>query len=285
MAAWRISSKRVEGASASAGEPPAKKASVADARARVQASKAKAGASAAAPRADYELLLKGFTQMENRLRQVEGILFDQCFMKQTALPAAQGLKAAADYAAAVQGTPCHSHGPPHVHVAAGVLDGLVEQGVAEAADAGLKQRYVAVMVLRLLLNSMDIDMVAQCIRGFRVAPMYQKQGEEPKVRIIFHVQGAMRLPKASDLAEIEAQLKQPTAETFLKTLGSQLVDVVDGVPEAAGEAKGSPVQKLLLPLLCQTGGQRTSGKAPRGAIAYKLSRRTAEGGEEEDERL
>ena len=71
---------------------------------QAQASKAKAGASAATPNADYALLLKGFTQMENRHREVEGILFDQCFMKKTAAPAAQRMKAAANYAAAVQGT-------------------------------------------------------------------------------------------------------------------------------------------------------------------------------------
>ena len=86
----------------------------------------------------------------------------------------------------------------------------------------------------------------------------------------------------SEKDELEAKRKHEAA---------QLVDMLEGAPEPMGAGYGVAVDLLIRTLLCELcSGQAMQGRAPTGALAYKLKRRGgggrsgrgAEGSDEED---
>ena len=227
------------------------------------------------PRHDRSLsmAMQLIDQLESRLREVEGVMFDTVRLPAADARVEAGKQALRAYSQVVaeQG-PGHENGPPHVHLFASVLGALADQPVNEES---LATRAFSLRMLRASLLQQDLQDVTMWVRSFKVVDMYQKQGESQMARVQWHLKGSIRVPpmelwQEMRAREVEAEKAGGLASLTLAKLAAG--EFVEGIFTPAPEARGKVVQiqALLTSFLCSTGAVRYMGRAPRGGLAYQL---------------
>ena len=212
-------------------------------------------------------------QLENRVRELEGINLITLRLREGDALAVAGKQAGVAYGKAVRSNPKHSLGPPHVHIWAAVMDKIVEADVSKM-DEGIVARVLALRALKVLMNKQDIEGVANWVSSFRVSPMYAGKGEDKHMRMTYHLKGKAGLPmgdvkqKLTDLAKAEQEGEQ--GMTVAHNMATQWVELIDGLPVGNGKVKRVDVQAVFTAVACSLGATRYVGKAPRGGAAYKL---------------
>ena len=227
------------------------------------------------------LTTKLVLQLDARLREVESVVTTTSVLPAGNAAAASGKLAGQQYAQAVRDQPDHNLGSPHLHVFSGLLDGI--SASPPPTDAGAAVRWCAIKGLQRLLDRQDVTDASKWVRACRVTDMFAKKGVQPRSRVVLAFQGTVALPSAERVARALQVLgdNNATGEEVSAELGAILVDV-EGVPESP-VGKGVAVERLVTTCLCMLGGERTSGRAPTGALAYRLRRRGAAPAAEEDD--
>ena len=215
------------------------------------------------------------------MREVEGVVFDEVHAKAEEDFTEAALSAGSTYASAVRNSPGHTWGSPHLHIFAACIESVTMTEPPAGGDAGLRCRWWSLKMLRVLFQEQTMEGVGTWVRSFRASKMYKQKDKPQMARIAFHIAGETRVPEAAELATLEAECveKASLAEARLE-IANRFTTLVDDVPVAARGRRSVPIQRLLVSILCCMGGSRKTGKAPRGALAYKL-RRGLRGIEEE----
>jgi hypothetical protein len=219
------------------------------------------------------IALQLIDQLEARLREVEGILFDTVRIAGEDARVMAGREALKVYAKMVTDNTA-DHGPPHAHIFAAVLGTITSEKVEETSIA---TRAFSLRMLRALLLQQELPEVTAWVRSFRISDLFQKQGDHLMARMQWNLRGSIRVPPTSDLPRLmaEANAAEAAGQEALQQMAMKVVgELVEGIPTPAegNEARGKvvQVQALLTSYLCATGGSRFMGKAPRGGLSYKL---------------
>ena len=152
---------------------------------------------------------------------------------------------------------------------------------APTEDAHLV-RFAAITALQRLVSNQSLDELGTWARMFRVSQMFAKKGTYPKIRCVFALSGSCSLPSAEAARRLLTVLKDKatTEDEAEQELRTAMV-AVEGVPESPA-GKGVPLERLFGSVLALFGAQRMVGRAPTGALAWRLRRGDA-GADEEDE--
>ena len=150
-----------------------------------------------------------------------------------------------------------------------------QRGTASRPSAGL--RWTAARPLSRVKVRTE---VASWLKSFRVVDLYAGPNEKkPKVRAVYGIKGSLRVVPASAL---EAEMAQLDGAADPEAMGAWAKRWVNCWPEQqefepepgvepAGRIVG--VQEFLTSVLCLTGATCWAGKATRGELARKLSKR------------
>lgn len=145
--------------------PPASLGEVrAATRARMQPTSSQGGQSSSGSGGDLRTALRLVDQLDARVRELEGAMFETVAMPMDHPIIAAAKEASSAYAAAVKGRPQHEWGSPHVHVAAALLEAAAD--VAPPDPAAIP-RLVALKCLVVAMAEQRIDEVGGWIRSFR----------------------------------------------------------------------------------------------------------------------
>ena len=220
-----------------------------------------AGASSGRNAATERALL----QLDSRQRTVEHILFDAVLMPSQHPAVVAGEEALTMYNARTQLSPAgHGLGGSEGVVGGAFLNGMCRQALPDGSDDGIQARMAGVAMLCKYFQDKTPITIGRTIKHFTVV---QLQGDRVGTAlVIFHLQGRISLPttpqdlQTAKLA-VDSAFSSSTAELDAMIGRAFSNDYGEILP--AGDRSIS-LNKMLLAVLCSTGGVRPDGRAPRG---------------------
>ena len=227
------------------------------------------------------VVLQLIEQMEARIRELEGAVFDSVMEEGTKPRAVAAVTTAKTYSTAVAKSPKeHGLGPPHIHQFAAYL-GAVVQTKHQGLDPAVSAKLFCLQCLQACLVCQDLSQALAWVKSFRVSSLNEKGKHAGKVRVVYRLKGMVCLPTKDQLQPMLAKMAEAGEDKEArKDVAEQLVVVTDtDVPAAANMAgagahmaggRAVEVQALLTSFLAQQGAVRFDSKPPRGGLAWEL---------------
>jgi len=212
-------------------------------------------------------------QMEARIRALEASLYATC-MVPTRHPAVQESKhAITNYINITKADPWgHGLGGADALVGAAFMKGMARTPLPDGADPPLQCRQAAVILIAMLALTQDLRFLHEWITHFVVADLHGNR--EGTSLVIFKLDGRMLLPDPGDEANMVIQAVEQAIVTGqwdrVAAVASLSYTYQDGEPTPVGNRSGISIQKLLMSVMCATGGTRPTGRAPRGPLARQI---------------
>jgi len=228
----------------------------------------------------WEITLKLVEQLEARVRELEGAVFDGVMEAADKERVVNSKAAAKAYADAVAKSPKeHGLGPPHVHQMAACMAILANKS-HEGLDPAVSAKLLALQCLNVILDRQSLSEACSWVKSFRVTDLNEKGKHAGKVRVVWHLRGEVRLPPVKHVQGILDKVTRAAGDKdkIYQVAEEHVVSSNVDVP-AAAEAEGKIVgiQALLTSFLAQEGAIRFDSKAPRGGLAYELHMKNSKG--------
>jgi len=208
---------------------------------------------------------RALLQLDSRQRTVEHILFDAVLLPSLHPAVVAADEALAMWTARTQLNPTgHGLGGSEGVVGGAFLNGMCKQALPDGSDDGIQSRLAGVAMLCKYFQDKQPIIIGQTIKHFVVVHL---QGDRVgQALVVFYLQGRMSLPttpedlRTAKLA-VESAFANNTVELDAMIGRAFSVDYGEVLP--AGD-RSIALNKMLLAVLCSTGGVRPEGRAPRG---------------------
>ena len=146
------------------------------------------------------------------------------------------------------------------------LNGVCKRPLPDGTDQGIQARMAGVVMLCRVFQPMTPVIISQTIKHFVVVHL---QGErQGQALVVFHLAGRISLPTTStDVATARTAVESAFA-TSCQELDAMIgrafsLDMGEAIPSGATSIS---LNKMLLAVLCSTGGTRPESRAPRGGV-------------------
>jgi len=209
----------------------------------------------------------GIRQLDSRLRTVEHCLYQTAFLPSNCAPVVAALEADGVYKQLTAANPSdHGMGGSEGLVAAGFLRGMCHAPVPQS-DARMTARQAALAILTSRLQELHPLEIGSIFPHFAVANLGgRRQGQ---AIVVFYTEATVSVPaEQGDLdlcgQALRAAFSAASAEP-LKALSPKCFTLTEDGVEAADPGNSVQVSKLLMRLICCSGGTKPAGRAPPSA--------------------
>ena len=209
-------------------------------------------------------------QLEARLRDVENISMITLTAREDLPLHCGSTRGAITFDAAVRAGTADLP-PPHLQCAGSGLKEQILAGISDTADEGVHMRYEIALDLLCLMVRLTPPEANALVRTFRTAPLYRRENQPPRARIVYAIKGLASLKagaKARNLATLAAA-RLPGFSWNDRELQTMVWDNTTALPSDP-VARQIDIEAAVTAWLCSAGATRTASRAPRGGAFWRM---------------